>query len=125
MVWIKVCFITPAPVIGGETLIFIIMIKQFIIAVVLIQAALSEPLDKFPHPYVAHPKVCHIINIKKQQLVSTFFQVSHEPVHHLAEHHADHHLVEHHADHHEEHQLPRKCHTEYVSVVSKVMIVAT
>jgi len=92
---------TPAPVIGGETLIIIIMIKQFIIAVVLIQAALSEPLDKFPHPYVAHPKV------------------SHEPVHHLAEHHADHHLVEHHADHHEEHKLLRKCHTEYVSVVSK------
>ena len=50
--------------------------------------ASAEPLDKFPHPYVAHPK-------------------PHQEVH-LPEHHQG------------EHKLPRKCHTEYVSVVSKV-----
>ena len=70
---------------------------KFLVASLLAQSALSSPspLEKFPHPYVAHPKVAH------------------EPGHHLVEHVSDHHVVG-------EHKLPRKCHTEYVSVISKV-----
>ena len=74
---------------------------RFLVASLIAQSALSgpSPLEKFPHPYVAHPKVAHD-----------------EPVHHPVEH------AQHVSDHHVagEHKLPRKCHTEYVSVISKV-----
>ena len=58
----------------------------------------AESLDNFPHPYVAHPKPHHG-----------------PPGHQEA--HGEVHLPEHHQG---EHKLPRKCHTDYVSVVSKV-----
>ena len=57
--------------------------------------ASPQPLEKFPHPYLAHPK----------------------PLHH--EEHHEVHIPEHHE---EEHKLPKQCHTEYVSVVSKVRV---
>ena len=53
--------------------------------------ASPQPLEKFPHPYVAHPA-------PHQEEVQV----------HLPDHHP------------EELKLPRKCRTDYVSVVSKV-----
>ena len=78
--------------------------------------ALVSPLDKFPHPYVSHPR---------DPLEPR------PPAHHSAVHseggaHVPPHLPAPApppgpADPHAEHAPPRKCHTEYVSVISKVL----
>ena len=69
---------------------------MLLVSLALITTTVSS-LDKFPHPYVAHP-----------------------PHHHPPGHHEEHHEAHVPEHHEEEHKLPRKCHTDYVSVVSKV-----
>ena len=86
--------------------------SRYFTILILTQCAMSlpspEPLEKFPHPYVAHPKPDH-------------HPLGHEPRHHeVGPGPVPGPLPDHPPDHHEEHKLPKKCHTEYVSVISKV-----
>ena len=98
----------------GETASLHTMRQYFSIIFLTSQSVISipspspAPLEKFPHPYVAHPKP------------------DHGPGHHDHPHHVA--AVPEHPPpppppepHGEEHKLPRKCHTEYVSVISKVI----
>ena len=71
-----------------------------------------SPLEKFPHPYVAHPKPDH----------GPHHDHPHGPEHAPLHGHGpalDHPPPD---PHHGEQKLPKKCHTEYVSVISKVFV---
>ena len=84
------------------------MALLLLLAVMPLVLASPAPLDKFPHPYVAHPKPPHGPDHHPEHGPGHLPAAPHPPPGHGPEHHP------------EEHKLPRKCHTEYVSVISKV-----
>ena len=79
-----------------------------LLAVMPLVLCSPAPLDKFPHPYVAHPPPDHGPDHHPEHGPGHLPAAPHPPPGHGPGHHP------------EEHKLPRKCHTEYVSVISKV-----
>ena len=68
--------------------------------------SLPSPVAQYPAPYVAHPEP-HVIHPKPYAAHPTPY-VAHPDAHLSVPHQPV------------EHKLPKKCHTEYTSVVSKV-----